>query len=401
MEYIVIVVLILVILILVILFLRNKQNTSSNDGQMKEQMRHLETINRNIIDMNKDLINQMNDKNTELIDRLNGSLNSSKDSLDNKIMNYNSEQRDIFKKTLDSLDSKIAEQNKTTNKNVENIVERVSKLDSVGKEIVGLNENISNLEKVLADKKARGTFGEIRLHQIFAAVFGENQPEIYEEQVKLPNNKIVDFMLHAPKPLGNVAIDSKFPLENYNNIVNSKDKDELEKARRRFRDDMKKHINDIKEKYIIEGETANQAIMFIPAEAIFAEINAFHPDVIDYSYKNNVWITSPSTLMSILNLLLVVAKDMRREEASREIHEELIKLRGEFDRYEERWGKLVKRFYTFGDSIKEVNTTSKKISKRFDEIEKVNFSDDSEIDGIDEITTASENEYDNSEQIES
>lgn len=346
---------------------------------MIPKQKNMNSKDEEISNLKKDLQNSLNIINTNLNQQLSSSnmestnqFKNATDSLDRKISHQSIEQFNLFKNSLSTLEQKILSQEEHSNKFIKEIIEKVSSLDKITTQISGLNDNINNLEKVLSDKKARGTFGEIKLLQIFEAVYG-SQPNIYEEQYSLSNGYRVDFILHAPKPLGDISIDSKFPLENYLNIINSETEQELTLAKRNFKQDLKKHIDAIANKYIIEGETATQAIMFIPAESIFAEINGHHEDIQNYSYQKKVWIASPSTLFAILNLLLAVQKDLKREEAADDIYEELLKLKIEFARYTDRWDSLVKHMdMTFKD-VKELSTTSNKISKRFSNIESVNF----------------------------
>ena len=179
-------------------------------------------------------------------------------------------------------------------------------------------------------------------------------------------------MLFAPEPLGNIAIDSKFPLENYQAMVNKNNSEMVRNnAEKLFKADMKKHIDAIADKYIIPGVTSDQAILFLPAEAIFAEVNAYHQDIIDYAYQRRVWITSPTTLISTLTTIEIIMKNMDRDKYAREIGKELQILGIEFKRYKERWDKLARNIKTVSNSVEELNTTSDKITKRFDSINKV------------------------------
>ena len=178
--------------------------------------------------------------------------------------------------------------------------------------------------------------------------------------------------MHAPEPLGNVCIDSKFPLENYEKMTNkSLSKEERDMATKLFKMDVKKHIEAISSKYIIAGVTADQAILFLPAEAIFAEINAYHPDLLKEAYAKHVWITSPTTLMSTLTTLAMIIKNMERDKYAKVIQVELNKLSVEFQRYKERWDKLSRSIETVSNDVKAINTTTEKITKRFDSINQV------------------------------
>jgi len=191
-------------------------------------------------------------------------------------------------------------------------------------------------------------------------------------QYPLENGTIVDCMLFTPSPLGMLGIDSKFPLENYRVMVDKNNsKEERSQAEKLFKMDMKKHIDAISSKYIINGVTSDQAIMFLPAEAIFAEVSAYHPDVIEYAYKKRVWLTSPTTLISTLTTLQLMMKNIERDKYTSIIHQELLLLDEEFKRYKERWDKLSRSIDTVSKDVKEIHTTTDKITKRFNSINQV------------------------------
>ena len=232
--------------------------------------------------------------------------------------------------------------------------------------------DIVSLQSILTDKKARGIFGEVNLKHILSNVFGENNDKIYRLQYTLSTGVIADSVLFAPDPLGTICIDSKFPLENYQMMVDKKlTQDMRDMYEKKFKSDMKKHVDAISSKYIISGETADQAILFLPAEAIFAEVNAYHSDIINYAYKRHVWITSPTTLISTLTVIQMIIKNMERDKYTSIIHEELNKLGLEFARYKERWDKLSRSIQTVNKDIENVSITTDKISKKFDSINSV------------------------------
>ena len=302
--------------------------------------------------------------------------------------------KDILENFL-ALNSKIEEQMERINKKVEyrlnegfdktnktftNIVERLTKIDEAQKNIEKLSSNVVSLQHVLTDKKTRGTFGEVQLNHILTSIFGENNNKVFETQATLSNGKIVDVLLHVPDPMGDLAIDSKFPLENYRKMVDKDSTDTLRhEATKKFKTDLKKHVDDIATKYIIPTETSDQAVMFIPAEAIFAELNAYHQDIIDYAQRKRVWIASPTTLMSLLTTVQVLLRNVERDKYSKVIQQELIRLGDEFKRYQERWDKLSRNIDTVNKSVKEIHTTSSKIGKRFEEISNVRITETPKI----------------------
>ena len=225
------------------------------------------------------------------------------------------------------VNNQLSENFEKSNKTFMNVLERLNKIDEAQKKIDGLNSEIVSLQSVLTDKKTRGTFGEVNLEYILNNAFGPVSSGIYSIQHKMSNGSIADSLLCAPAPLGTIAIDSKFPLENYQKMVDkNRTKAERDMFEKEFVSDVKKHINDIASKYIIPGETSDEAIMFLPAEALFAEINAYHPELINYAYSKKVWITGPTTLISTLSIISMILKNMERDKYAKVIHEELNKL---------------------------------------------------------------------------
>ena len=321
--------------------------------------------------------------NTDIVDRLSSlELSMVKEIGDFKV-NFASDIRKDFDTLDEKVDRKLTEINnrvterldqslEKTNKTFANVLERLSKIDEAQKKIDGLGEDIISLQSILTDKKTRGIFGEVNLQFILENAFGGLNTGIYDLQHKMSNGYIADAILYAPAPLGTIAIDSKFPLENYERMTNkSLSKEERLVAEKQFKIDFKKHIDAIASKYIIPGETSNEAILFLPAEAIFAEVNAYHTDILNYAYSRKVWITSPTTLMSTLTVIEMILKNMERDKYAKIIHEELNKLSVEFARYKERWERLARNINTVSKSVEELNTTSDKITKRFDSINRV------------------------------
>ena len=316
---------------------------------------------------------------------LSNNINSFKDEF-KKNINEDFDKLNIkVESKLDMINSKVEERLtkgfEETTKTFNNVIERLSKIDEAQKKIDSLSTNIISLQDVLTDKKSRGIFGEVQLYQILTSIFGEKNDKIFNTQYKLSTGVLVDAIVFAPSPVGNIGIDSKFPLENYKRIYDQETSDtDRQQARKDFVLNLKKHIDDISNKYIIPGETADQAILFLPAEAIFAEINAYHSDILEYANKKRVWLVSPTTLMSVLTTLQVVMTNIERDKYAHVIQEELVKLGQEFDRYQKRWASLEKDIDKVLRDVKDVTTTSNKISKRFDEISNVKLLESSDGD---------------------
>ena len=346
MEYIILGVLGIIIILLILLLVKNNGN-----NEMIERLGRFETtITKEIGDFKLNFSNDLR-KDFETLN----------DKVEHRLILINEKVNERLDQNFDK-----------TNKTFTNVLERLSKIDEAQKKIDGIGAEIVSLQSVLTDKKTRGIFGEVNLSYILNNVFGSPETGIYKLQQKLSNGYIADAILYAPAPLGTIAIDSKFPLENYQRMTDKNlSRDERAMAEKLFKSDFKKHIEAISSKYIIPGETSNEAILFLPAEAIFAEVNAYHQDLLKEAYNKKIWITSPTTLMSTLSIISMILKNMERDKYAKIIHEELNKLSFEFDRYKERWDKLSRNIDTVSKSVKELNTTSEKITKRFDSINKV------------------------------
>ena len=315
---------------------------------------------------------------TENNQNLTKNINEFKDGLTKNINENFEKLSQKIENRLDAMNMKVEERLskgfEETTKTFGNVLERLSKIDEAQKKIEALSSNVVSLQDILTDKKRRGIFGEIQLYQILSSVFGEKNDKLYQKQYKLSNGTIVDSIIFTPEPLGNIAVDSKFPLENYRKMYNNDlSQIERENARKDFVTDLKKHIDAISSKYIIKNETSEQAILFLPAEAIFAEINAYHTDIIEYAYKKNVRIASPTTLISVLTVIQVMMTNLERDKYANIIQQELEKLNVEFTRYRTRWDNLQKDIEKVSKDVKEINTTSNKISKRFTEISNAKF----------------------------
>lgn len=358
MEYVILGCLVILIILVVVLLFRGV-----NEAKVTERLGKLET----------DMVRELSDFQMELVKNMNEEFDKTNQMLEYRLTMMN-------EKVNERLDQNF---NKT-NKTFTSILERLSKIDEAQKKIDNLSTDIVSLQSILTDKKTRGIFGEVNLNHILVSIFGERNDRIYRTQYPFPNNTIADAVVFAPKPLGLIAIDSKFPLENYRIMVDkNRTRVDRDMALRQFKIDVKKHIDAISSKYIIPGVTSSQAIMFLPAEALFAEINAYHSDIVDYANKKRVWLTSPTTLMSTLTVIQVLLKNMERDKYSSIIHEELNKLGLEFSRYRERWNKLSRSIETVNKDVENINITTDKITKRFESISSVDIKEIELVDNSD------------------
>lgn len=276
-------------------------------------------------------------------------------------------------KKLTEISGKVAERLdegfKKTNATFTDVIKRLAIIDQAQKKITDLSEDVVSLQDILSDKQSRGVFGEVQLSQLVRNAMPEGS---YKLQHDLGNGKRADCVLFLPDPTGTVAIDAKFPLENYRRMFD-RELPEAEKAAamRLFKQDVKNHILTIAEKYIIPNVTSDYAMMFLPAEAVFAEIHAHHPDLVELSYKKRVGISSPTTLMAILTTARAVIKDEKTREQVHIIQEHLGGLARDFGRFGDRMDKLATHIRQAHEDTEQVHTSAKKITSRFEKIEKV------------------------------
>ena len=258
---------------------------------------------------------------------------------------------------------------KKTNDTFVSVMTRLATIDEAQKKIESLTGSVVSLQELLGDKRARGAFGEVQLEALVRNVLPTSA---YEMQATLSNGSRVDCVLKLPEPSGKVAIDSKFPLENYHRMF-APETTEIERAaaQKLFRQDLKRHVDAICSKYIIAGETANGAVMFVPAEAVFAEIHAHHAEVVEYAMSHCVWIVSPTTLMAVLNTARAVLKDVETRRQVHVIKECMDKLAVDFNRFDERMKKLAQHIRQAHQDVDDVQISTNKITQRFAQIERV------------------------------
>ncbi len=262
---------------------------------------------------------------------------------------------------------------KKTNQTFVDVMARLATIDEAQKKIDGLTTNVVNLQELLGDKRSRGAFGEVQLEALVRNVLPVNT---YAMQHTFENGTRADCALFLPEPTGTVAVDSKFPLENYQRMLDSKlSEAEQLVAEKQFKLDVKKHVDDIAKKYIISNVTSDGAVMFIPAEAVFAELHAYHQDVIEYAMNKRVWVVSPTTLMAVLNTARAVLKDVETRKQVHVIKEELAKLSKDFGRFDQRMKKLADNIRQAHENAQDVHISSQKITQRFAKIERVELAD--------------------------
>ena len=285
----------------------------------------------------------------------------------------------IVDNRLEQIGGKVSERLdegfKKTNETFVSVMARLATIDEAQKKIDGLTVNMVSLQELLGDKRSRGAYGEVQLESLVRNVLPAGG---YKMQHTFENGARVDCALFLPEPTGTVAVDSKFPLENYHKMFDSQLSEAAQKAaEKQFKADIKKHVDDIASKYIIPNVTSDGAVMFIPAEAVFAEIHAYHPEVIDYAMIKRVWLVSPTTLMAVLNTARAVLKDVEMRKQVHIIKDELGKLSKDFERFDVRMKKLADNIRQAHEQAQDVHISSQKITNRFKQIERVELSNQS------------------------
>ncbi len=268
----------------------------------------------------------------------------------------------------------LLEQTKSTAKHMSTLAERLAVIDSAQKNIMDLSQQMVGLQDILSNKQTRGAFGEVQLEML---VTNALPPSAYSFQSTLSNAKRVDCLLNLPNPPGPICIDSKFPLESFHALQAAETEQDKVLAVRAFKTDVLKHIKDISEKYILPGETAESALMFLPSEAIYGELHANFIDVVEKSYRAKVWIVSPTTLMATLNTVRAVLKDARMREEAGRIQKEVLTLLEDIGRLDERVAGLERHFNQSVEDIRKIRISTDKVTKRGERIEEIQLGEDS------------------------
>lgn len=247
---------------------------------------------------------------------------------------------------------------------------RLEAIDKAQSNIEKLSGNVLSLQDILSNKQTRGAFGEIQLNDIVTKALA---PDAYKFQPTLSNGKRPDCIIHLPNPPGSIAIDSKFPLEAYEAIRNANSDAEMISANKFMKSSLRKHIKDISQKYIIEGETADGALMFLPSEAVYAELHANFPEIVREGFDARVWIVSPTTCMATLNTMRAILKDARMREQTGAIRRELAALFKDVERLSTRVESLDRHFSQASKDVEEIKISAHKVGTRARRIDAFDF----------------------------
>ncbi len=306
--------------------------------------------------------------------QLRESLAESREVLDKRVEKLTQTTDSRLQEISGQVEKRLAEGFEKTTETFTKVLEHLSRIDEAQKKITELSGNVVSLQEVLTDKRSRGAFGEVQLSALVRDLMPEGS---FDFQHALSNGTRVDCMLFLPEPTGKVPIDAKFPLESYQRMTDVDAADsEREQARRRFRQDIRKHIKDISEKYLLPGETADGAVMFLPSESIFAEIHAHFPELVEEARRARVWMVSPTTMMAVLTTARAVMKDVATREQVHVIQEHLGYLAENFERFQKRMDNLARHIEQANEDARQVNISARKITKRFKAIKEVELDKD-------------------------
>lgn len=265
------------------------------------------------------------------------------------------------------VNERLERSEKATGQVITDLRERLARIDEAQKKIGDLSTQVVSLQQILTNKQARGAFGEVQLNDLVSSAL---PPSAYALQSTLTNGSRVDCLLKLPNPPGSIAIDAKFPLESYHALraVAPGDTQALTTAQRAFQAAMRKHITDIRDKYIVAGETAESALLFLPSEAIYAELHANFGGIVDESYRARVWIVSPTTMMATLNTVRAVLKDVQMREQAGEIQKSVGLMLDDVRRLDERVDNLKKHFAQTEKDLREIDISTDRITRRGERI---------------------------------
>ena len=282
---------------------------------------------------------------------------------------------------LQLMEQRLADVTRTMGENLEgasrrtaqslgDLQQRLATIDRAQSNIEKLSGDVLSLQDILSNKQTRGAFGEIQLNDIVGKALPKDS---YALQVTLSNGKRADCLIHLPNPPGPIVIDAKFPLEAYEALRRANTQWEAKEAVAFFKTSVRKHIRDISAKYIVEGETADGALMFLPSEAIYAELHGNYPDLVRESFDARVWIVSPTTCMATLNTMRAILKDARMREQAGAIRKTLRQLHRDVELVVERVDKLRTHFRQAGDDIENIGTAAARAGKRAAKLDNFDF----------------------------
>ncbi len=347
------------------------QDIQAFKGQMSESLDKYQQQTRQLIE------HQLNQGVNLLNTSLDRSIKKQSEVINHSVNQLTETTNQRLNEISGQVEKRLSDGFEKTTKTFTDILQRLALIDDAQKKITELSSNVVSLQEVLNDKRSRGAFGEVQLESLISNTMPQTH---YKMQQHMSNGKIADCVLLMPKPTGKIAIDAKFPLESYRKMTDiQRVKVERQEARKQFVKDIRKHIIDIASKYVLPPETADGAVMFIPAESVFAEIHGFHPELIELAHKSKVWLVSPTTLMAILTTASAVIKDEQTRQQVHVIKQHLGELSKDFSRFQGRMDNLSKHIGQAYKDVEQVHVSARKISSRFEKIERVEVEDSKKI----------------------
>ena len=268
------------------------------------------------------------------------------------------------------MNENLSHSSRRTAQSLGDLQQRLSTIDKAQEKITKLSGDVLSLQDILSNKQTRGAFGEIQLTDIVSKALPSDG---FELQATLSTGKRADCLIKLPNPPGPIVIDSKFPLEAYEALRNASSETETSSAVRLFRTSVRKHIKDISEKYIVEGETADGAILFLPSEAVYAELHANFSELVREGFSARVWIVSPTTCMATLNTMRAILKDARMREQAGAIRNELTLLYQDVDRLGLRVESLDRHFNQDAKDISDIKISADKAGRRAKRLDNFDF----------------------------
>jgi DNA recombination protein RmuC len=344
------------------------------DSLAQAMMRHREAFDERQLETMKSQQEALQSGMGEVRKQVAEALGQHADDLGKRVEGLTQSTDQRLKEISGQVEKRLSEGFEKTTETFTQVLTHLTRIDEAQKKITELSSNVVSLQEVLSDKRSRGAFGEVQLNALVRNVMPESG---FALQHTLSNGKRADCVLFLPDPTGNVVIDAKFPLESYQRMLDDELADaDRQQAQRQFRADIKKHMEDIASRYIIPGETSDGAVMFIPAEAVFAEIHAHFPELVEEAFRKRVWLVSPTTMMAILTTARAVLKDAATREQVHIIQDHLRALSKDFDRFKNRMDNLARHISQAHQDVSDVNISARKISNRFEKIEKVELEEE-------------------------
>lgn len=356
--YVIMFLVVCILLLLIVLFVKMRTSANAEDAHI---LRELRAQREDVTALKQQWSNQLLVLQTQMSQLMKADLQS---------LHENVEQRMSHLEL--TVNENLHHGYQTTTQVFGKVLQQMGKLDESQQNIKEVSASILQLQNIFNDKKTRGIFGEIELYTLLETAMG-NDAHRYQKQYRLSNGTIADAVLFASEPLRMICVDSKFPLENYNRLMEAQTTQEKTRAHAQFVQDVKKHIRTIAAKYIIPQETAEFACMFLPAEAIFSYIYASCEEIVRYSYEEKVYMVSPTTLMAYLSAIRAIYLGVQRNEHVEQIQQELKHLQVEFERFNKRYQSVGNDFERCYQDMRQLQITASKIVRRFEEIQQVQF----------------------------